>query len=457
MVKTIKGLGKGVIHFINRGHQRSVKAKKHILISFFVKGASILINFLLVPITLAYVQKEQYGIWLTLSSVVAWISFFDIGLGHGLRNKLAEVLAHKDFEKAKIYVSSTYAIIASIFSVVLLLFFAISPFLDWNIILNTTTVAFEELRLVVIITFAFACINFVLKLLYSIFLADQRPALRGIVDLISNFLTIVIIFILTKTTSGSLYNLSLTLGLTPVIILALAHVFFFRGDYQAIRPSLRFVRKEHFRELTSLGVKFFVLGITALIIFSTDNMIILQVFGPGEVPAYNIAHKYFGLSTTFFTIISVPFWSAYTEAYVKKDIGWIVKTNKILKKIWAALVLLSLVMLIFSAPFYKLWVPEIEIPFTLSLFMFIYVTIYVWGTIFVMFINGIGKVQLQLVVSIVGAIINIPLSYFFGKTCGMGSAGVILASTICIGYGPFFAPFQFKKIISGKAKGIWNR
>ena len=75
---------------INKGHKRSVKAKKNILASFLIKGGNIAISLILVPLTIHYVNPTQYGIWLTLSSIIGWFAFFDIGFGNGLRNKFAE-------------------------------------------------------------------------------------------------------------------------------------------------------------------------------------------------------------------------------------------------------------------------------------------------------------------------------------------------------------------------------
>ena len=80
-----------------------------------------------------------------------------------------------------------------------------------------------------------------------------------------------------------------------------------------------------------------------------------------------------------------------------------------------------------------------------------------WGNIFVVFINGVGKVRLQIIVATIGAIINIPLSYFFAIVLNLGLAGVIAASIISISFGPILAPIQFRKIINGTAKGIWNK
>ena len=425
--------------------------------SFFIKGGSILISFFIVPITLGYVDEEIYGIWLTLSSVVAWFSFFDIGLGNGLRNRLAEAWARGDTEKARAYVSTTYAIFLLIFLSLLSIFLVVSQFIDWTKVLNTTIGKAGNLEAVVIVTFSFFCINFVLKLIYTVFLADQRPALKGLMNLIANFISLIVILVLTKTTEGSLLYLAVTIGLSPLIVLIFSNFYFFNKDYKTVRPSFKYIKWKYLNDITGLGIKFFIISISGLIIFSTDNLIITQIFSPKEVTPYNIAFKYFQLIFTVFTIISSPLRSAYTEAYTKEEMKWITQTNRKLFRAWGIMLVVSLFMLAFSKIFYGIWVPGVEVPFILSLFMWVFVMTRSYGNIYVAFINGVGKIKLQLIAAIVGAILNIPLSYFFAKTLEFGTAGVIMASIICIGFGPILAPIQFKRIINGTATGIWNR
>ena len=93
------------------GHQRSVKAKKNILAVFFLKGISVVISFLFVPLAIKFLGTEKYGIWLTVSSVIAWINIFDFGLGNGLRNKLVEAITLKKNHLAKTYVSTSYVMV----------------------------------------------------------------------------------------------------------------------------------------------------------------------------------------------------------------------------------------------------------------------------------------------------------------------------------------------------------
>ncbi|MBC7451263.1 MAG: hypothetical protein H7259_07215, partial [Cytophagales bacterium] len=82
-----------VLHYFTKGNERSVKAKKNIAFSFIIKGLNIGIGFVLLPLTMHYVNDTKYGVWLTLSSIIGWLGFFDIGFGNGLRNKLAEAIA----------------------------------------------------------------------------------------------------------------------------------------------------------------------------------------------------------------------------------------------------------------------------------------------------------------------------------------------------------------------------
>ena len=60
---------------LTKGHERSIKAKKNILFAIFIKGISIAISLVLVPLTMHYVNPTQYGIWLTLSSIIGWFGF----------------------------------------------------------------------------------------------------------------------------------------------------------------------------------------------------------------------------------------------------------------------------------------------------------------------------------------------------------------------------------------------
>ena len=442
--------------FFTKGNERSINAKKNIVFIAMLKGFSIAISIFLVPITIHYVNPTRYGIWLTLSSIVGWFYFFDIGLGNGLRNKFAEAIASGKTELARTYVSTTYAILTVIIAIVLLIFFCINPFLNWAKILNTPADMASELSILALIVFSFFCLEFVLQLVTIILTANQQPAKASLFGFLGNLISLCIIFLLTKTTSGNLIYLGTIFSITPVLVLVASSLWFYTHSYKQFAPSIKFVKFHFARDLMGLGIKFFVIQIAAIILYQTSNIIIAHLFGPEQVTPYNIAYKYFGVITMTFSIIMLPLWSAFTEAWTKKDITWIKNTVNKLILIWGLIAISVIIMFVFSTFIYRLWVgKEIKVPVSVSAVMAAYVVINGWCGIFSQFLNGVGKIKLQLYVGIVGALINIPIAIMLGKHLGI--YGVILSTVILGTINAVWSPIQYMKIINNKATGIWNK
>jgi O-antigen/teichoic acid export membrane protein len=442
--------------FFTKGNQRSINAKKNIVFIAILKGLSIAISLFLVPITIHYVNPTRYGIWLTLSSIVGWFNFFDIGLGNGLRNKFAEAVASGKTELARTYVSTTYAILIIIIAIILFLFFCINPFLDWTKILNTPVGMSGELRSLALIVFTFFCLEFVMQLMTTIITANQQPAKASVFGFLGNLFSLAIIFILTKTTSGNLIYLGTVFSVTPVLVLVSSSIWFYTHSYKQYAPSVKFVKFHYARDLMSLGIKFFVIQMAAVIFYQTSNIIIAHLFGPTEVTPYNIAYKYFGVITMSLSIIMLPLWSAYTEAWVKKDISWIKNTINKLILIWGLIVIGVTIMLLCSTFIYRMWVgKEIKVSISISVVMAAYVIVNGWCGIFSQFLNGVGKIKLQLYISTIGAILNIPLAIFLGKYFGI--YGVLLSTVILSTISAISSPIQYKKLINNTASGIWNK
>ncbi len=441
---------------INKGHKRSVKAKKNILASLVIKGGSIAISLVLVPLTINYVNATSYGIWLTLSSIVGWFSFFDIGFGHGLRNKFAESIARGEYDLARKYISTTYVVLSLIIGVVLLVFASITPFLNWSNILNSPVEMAGELRILALIVFTFFCLQFVLKLITTVLTANQEPAKASFFNFLGSLFSLIVIYILTLTTEGNLIYLGTALSFTPVLVLIFSSVWFYNHEYKRYAPSLKQVDFSLARDLMTLGGKFFIIQIGALVLFSTNNIIITQLFGPTEVTPFNIAFKLFNIVTMGFGIVATPLWSAFTDAYVREEYTWIKNTLAKMRKIWL-LSILAAVAILFASPFlYDIWVGDkVQVPFSLSVAMCVYVVVSIWQTIHVFFLNGIGKIKLQLYMVSIAAVLNIPMAIYLGGLFGL--VGITLTSTIIFGVQGLVFFIQTRKILNKSAKNIWNQ
>ncbi len=337
LIKYIKGL-------LDKGHKRTVKAKKNILAAVVYKGLGVIIGFAYFPISLEYLGPVKFGIFLTLTSIIDWFAEFDIGIGNGLRNRLGESIADEDHKKARGYVSTAYFAVGSIFSGIALVFVAISFLLPWTDWLQAEAGLHSEIAIVAMLMFAAFAINFISSMVYQIFYALQRTAIVDLFNLMTKASFLIVIIFLIYFTEDSLILFgaakSITFALTPFLI----GLYFFRKEFFKFRPSFKLVKKSYFKSLFSLGLQFFIIKIAMVIIHQTNNILIARFVSLEGVPQYEAAYKYLSIFLMLFVIMTNQLWGASIEAYRKKDMEWMKKTVNTVLKIWFATIFLSILM-----------------------------------------------------------------------------------------------------------------
>lgn len=427
--------------------------------SFIIQGVSICISLIILPLTLSYVDASQYGIWLTLSSIVAWFSFFDIGLTQGLRNKFAEAMAKGSDSLAQAYVSTTYAILTVIFCALWLVFIVINHWLNWSSILKVSEDMQPEVTTLAIIVFSYFCLRFVFKIISTILTADQKPAISSLIDLLGQVLSLIIIFILVRTTEGSLIKLGVALCVSPIIILLGANLFLFSGQYKRFRPKLSLVDLSYGKALLNLGLVFFVIQVAAIIQYQTANIIIARNLGTADVTSYNVVYRYFGVINMLSSIFLTPLWSASTEAFLKNDLAWIKNAMKKYNILNLLLIATGILMLVFSAPIYRIWLGEgkVNIPFSLSFWGFVYFNVIVFGAKYVSFLNGINALRIQFLASLLSPLLYILVALVMIKHYNLGASSLFIASVLANFNAYLLAPIQYHKIVNKNKKGIWTK
>lgn len=441
LIHTVKGL-------LHSEDQRTRRIKYNIFSSLLFKGGGIIVSLWIVPLTLGYLSSYEYGVWLTISSVMVWINYFDIGLGNGLRNKLAEALAEEDYEKGRIYVSTSFFILALIMLFLSGTLLVLNRYLDWEALLNTVAHPIPGLNAIVTWILVTFCISFLLKLVGVVYLALQLPAVNDLFLFVGSALSLLLIYLLTRFTEGNLFYVAMAFSLSPLFVYLIAIPITFR-KYQQLRPDFSHVKMTYAKDLMGVGVKFFIIQIACLVIFSTSNFLISHFFTPTQVTPYNIAFKYFNVVAMLFTILISPMWTAITDAYQKREYSWIRIKMKAMVKIWSMCIGLLVLMVLLSERVYTYWVGEnISITLSLSIGMAIYVAVSTWNQIFASFVNGITDIKLQLRLAILEAILFIPLAYWFSRLFGL--PGMVYAMTLVLFISSVGLPIQYYLIIKSK-------
>lgn len=437
-----------------RGNKRSVLVKKNIIGSFAIKGLSIIISLLLVPLTLGYVSSELYGIWLTLSSVMIWLNFFDVGFTLGLKNKLAEAVALGDWSRGKSLVSTTYFMMIAIFVPLCLILEFVVPHINWAKFLNVDAAYNPDIQKAMYILIACFCLQMVVNVLTTVVAAFQRVALSSAFPVMGHLLSLIVIFILTKCCPPSLYMLAIAISTMPIIVISVASIILFSSHFRKVAPSVKAINFSYIKDLFGLGFKFFIIQIQIVVMFQTTNLLISNLSGPNDVTAYNIAYKYIGIGLMVFNIILAPLWPAFTDAYTRKDYAWMNGMYTKMTKIWVLTALVIAGMVAVSPIVYHLWIGnKAEVPLIMTVVVGIYTILHSWDSLQVILINGIGCVKLQACITIIGLVLHIPLSFLLGRY--IGAYGVLASMTLIVVIYLTVFTIQIRKILNQKATGIW--
>ena len=160
--------------------KRSSRTILNIAASFLIKGWAGIIQIILVPLILLCLGEYIAGIWLTVSSLLVWVESFDLGLGNGLRNKLAECVAKNDWHSARQAVSTTFIIIAILVIPLIIIALGILFNIDIYNILNVDRTIVSDLHTTITATIIVIGFTFILKIVGNIYLGLQLPAINNI-------------------------------------------------------------------------------------------------------------------------------------------------------------------------------------------------------------------------------------------------------------------------------------
>lgn len=448
-------INKGINQFISTDG-RSKMLKSNILYSAILKVIGLITSLLVVTITLNYLNSELYGVWLTITSILYWFSFFDIGLGNGMRNYLTEAVSKGNYKEAQSYLSTTIIALTMIASIIAIVGFILLKLLNLNSVFNTNTISNTELQNVLFVAIGFTLILFVLKNIGYVFVALQKYALWDFINTLGNIIGLLIIFLLTKFTNGKLIYVVFAFTCTPAIIYILAAIPIF-SKYPEFRPTIQSFRKDFLSTIVGKGLGFFLIQITScLVIYGSSNLFITQFCGPESVTTYNIAYKFFNLLAIGYLVFISPMWNAYTDAYVKQDFNWIEKAFKSALKIWLFTEFAGIIMLIVSQYFYLFWVGKaVHVPFMVSLSVFLYISFFNLNNCVTYLLNGLNKIYIQIITSITATFIYLTIMFAWGKN--MNIQEIVFYMSAAYGAMTAIHFYQCRKLINQKATEIWNK
>jgi O-antigen/teichoic acid export membrane protein len=390
------------------------------------RGVAMAAGFAMVPLTLHHLGAERYGLWVTLFSLLSWLSLADLGLGNGLINALSEAFAHNRRDLAREYVSTSLWGLACMAGVLGLVLGIAVPLVDWSSLMRIGTSAVaEEFRDATVLAAVIFLISLPLSVVGRVYIAAQRPATANFWTVIYSIAGAAGLLIAIASDGGLL---ALVVGFSGGQLAAslASALWLFGRQYPDLRPATR-ISRYCLRRVFGLATSFFLVQIATLLLFQSANVLISHRLGPSHVTPYQLTWMLFMFATLPQQLIGANIWAAIGEAYAKADVRWIRNLYRRYALLGAATGGPVIVVLVLCAdPLIRWWVgPQAAPSRNLVLWMAAWACVLLVVQPAVAVLAGTGQLRRYAILSLVGAGVSVLAAYFLLGI--FGPSGVLVS------------------------------
>jgi O-antigen/teichoic acid export membrane protein len=402
---------------------------------------AICVSVISVPLTIGYLGKERYGAWVTIVSVVTFLSITDFGLAGSLTNAIGKAQAGEEHARGQRLVSSALLMLSLVASLILIAAIVLAPRMAALLFPNLQSpVARAEIVPAVMIALSIFALNLPLVVSSRVLAAHQESALANVWNIVASLGNLAALLLVIWFRGGLPWLVFGCFGFGLAANIACA-VWLFGVHRPWLRPSLAGVDPAFVKMLFSDGWKFFVIGIGWMVNWQTDNMVIAHFLGAAQVTPYAVTFSLFAIATGLQTLAYPNLWPAYTEAYAQRDYEWIRKTLRSnFQFSFFTTTAIVVFLTIFGGEFIRLWagaaaVPPFSVIVWMALWRLMLSTLLVGSCL----LNATGHLKGMTIYGTATAILNLILSILLAKIYGI--TGVIAATVIAFAVANYLPTF----------------
>ena len=417
----------GPVASLRRG--RSVRIIRTALTSGLSTVLTMLTGIISVSLTVRYLGTERYGLWLTISTILAWLNLTDAGIGNALTNRIAKAYGQDKLPEAQHYVASAFWLFTVVGVTIAVGGAVLGVRLRWADILRVQSVdAARELPSAISLALVIYGLGFPLSMARSVYNGFQEGYYANYWSIAASVLSLVALVVVTRFGGGLPLLVGAVFGVRQLVA-AVSSLFLFTVHRPQLRPVLSRARLNDLGSLLSVGLMFVVLQLTSLLITQSDNLVIVRLLGPEQVALFGTAWKLFSYVGVLQLWLLAPMWPAYGEAFARGDTHWVRQTLRfsLLSQILMTLVVVA-GGVIFGSDIIGVWAgKDLVPPLALLVGMGLIQILWAWTQPFVFVLNGIGRLKGQTVYGLMTALLCLVLKIVFVAHYGILGA---VASTL---------------------------
>jgi O-antigen/teichoic acid export membrane protein len=415
---------------VNSGLQRSRRLLLGAGSTAVSKGVLFAVNLLYVPIVIRHLGAVSFGVWTTITTTLTMLLVLDLGVANSLTNFISEAYARGDHEHASRYTTTAFGLMACISCALGLVAYLMWPYLDWGRLFNVVSPpAVADVAGAVAVALAIFLLDLPARLAAKVLGGYQEFGAANLFVIIGSLASLMVTWLLARAGAGMPALVAGSSG--PIValdVLCTLWLLWVRKPW--LRPRVAHLDRGAARRLLSLGGGIFLLQISGLLVFDSDNLIIAHYLGPAEVASYSAAWRLASGATAVYSLTFPALWPAFCDAFVRSDIAWARKT------FWRVLWISMLAALVFASVLavcgrwvIRVWATSAAVPGeTLMLLMCIWVIVSTFMNNTVTVLLASGEIRLLSWLALAVGLLNVGLSISLVKH--IGTVGVILGTIL---------------------------
>ncbi|MEB7844848.1 lipopolysaccharide biosynthesis protein [Mammaliicoccus sciuri] len=388
--------------------------KKNMLLISFFTFLTLGSNFLLYRVANVYLDNdESYGVWLVILSIITWFYIMDFGISNSLRNLLTEAVQNKDEIRISRLIYTTYLIMLIPLIILLLVGLVINNIVNWSEILNVKGEP-DQVNSLLQISFLLFPFVFYLNTISYIYHSFFKSYIVSILQFLNLFINCIVIYLVSFLQDGSVVTMGKIYFSINILVYLIATFYFFIRQKKLRILSFKNYETKLIKPLLSMGISFFILDISSILLYNSGPLIISSFFNPIIAINFQLPYKLLTIFVTLSHIVLTPLWTLIITQMTKKNYKEI---KKVQKKLILFLIAVSIIILIFTLFINKvieIWIGknyEIDKKFVLIIAILVILSIvcHTYQTL----LKSMGKLYIQTFIFIIAIIVSFSCMYIF--------------------------------------------
>ncbi len=390
----------------------------------------MLVNILCVPIVIRHLGAEGFGIWVTITTTLTMLLVLDLGVANSLTNLIAEANAHGDREHASRYMTTALGLTTGLSVAFALVAWFGWPFIHWDRIFSITNRAnVSEVSAAVGVALAIFLLDLPARLAAKVLGGYQELAIANVFSVAGNLGSLAAIAALVYARARLA---TLVAGTSAPIVAAdiVCSLWLVWRHKPWLRPRAAHLSRQAIGRILNQGSSLFILQVSGLLVFDTDNVIIAHYLGPADVAPYSTAWRLASGATFVHSLIFPALWPAFSDAFVRGEIGWIRRT------FWRVFGVSMLTAVVYAALLafigrwaIRVWATSAAVPgeaLLLLMCVWVLISTYMNNTVTVLLAKG--DIRLLAWLALMVGLLNIAVSITLVQR--IGAVGVILGTIV---------------------------